>query len=427
MDEHFGTSRSAHTNEALIWAGLAVSVLAFLVWPAVAVAYALRRLFGGSLTRSQWSVIGLAGLLASVSAAGTTVLAVGRWVLAVTPLVDQSLWPLPLFAISVLSATFAGLAALLGGSRLGGAVAGRVSSTINLPGLHRGIEDLEPSDIDSALPSAMERAELIATKGANTDGIVGQPAVALEDLDRVGKRPFSFALDRNGLPFQVSEEEISMHVGLVGATGSGKTVTIQSYVAALCDMNYSALVVDLKEATGAGDLRDFLSSYASAHGVPFQEIALGDPDPEYWFNPLAGMTQDAMRDTILALQEFDDGHWQAVNKRMLGQLLDLCIRVHALDPGTYEAPTMYGLGKILGSADIARDTKDMRALLARHMAEDYDADAYSSLSRPTQDEQKSRTGLAARITAMFESQAGRTILRPGICQRTGNEIGRAHV
>ena len=111
------------------------------------------------------------------------------------------------------------------------------------------------------------------------------------------------------------------------------------------------MILDLKE--DAAGLRSWCEIYATAHKVPYQELCSSAPESTTWFNPLAGLGPDEMRDTILALQGFDDEHWANINKEMLGQLVNLMVWANQVDPIRFPAPTMYEMGKIFTSGSLA--------------------------------------------------------------------------
>ena len=199
---------------------------------------------------------------------------------------------------------------------------------------------------------------------------------------------------------------------ILGSTGSGKTVTIKSLAAALMDLGWEGMILDLKEDTARGGLRDFCRDYAGAHSMAYQHLALSEVNSEYWINPLEGMNADYARDTILALTGFDDFYWSSINKKMLGQLVNLCYDAHEADPVSVPYPTIYGIGELLEKGSLANATKKLRAIVeAAHPGAS--TGRYDALASPEQDAQKSASGFGAKLTQMYDTIAGRTVLRPG--------------
>ena len=117
-------------------------------------------------------------------------------------------------------------------------------------------------------------------------------------------------------------------------------------IGAALDMGFDVTVLDMKEDTEPGGLRDFLRAYSSMHQVPLQEIALGDEQPSYWFNVLADMTADESFDTIMSLVEFDDAYWKALNRKILQQVIEL-YQAAEVAPERFAPPTMLELGKVM--------------------------------------------------------------------------------
>lgn len=198
-----------------------------------------------------------------------------------------------------------------------------------------------------------------------------------------------------------------------GGIATHNTETIKSVSGGMLDLGVSGIILDLKEDTAEGGLRDFYQTYAAEHGLPFQQLALSDPDPPLWFNPLAGMGADEARDTILAQQRFDDEHWQHINKRMLGQASLLLYAAHRLDPDTFEQPSMYLYGRLLSAVSIKKAFAERASAVVKAYPDQFDVDSFSSLLAPSPDEEKAARGYGAKLTSLYETQVGQRVLRPG--------------
>jgi hypothetical protein len=90
---------------------------------------------------------------------------------------------------------------------------------------------------------------------------------------------------------------------LFGAAGSGKSETVKTVAGGLLDLGWDGLVVDLKEIGYPGSLGDWCAQYAGHHNVSYQALWLSDPNCGFWFNPLAGMGPDEMRNILLSLTD----------------------------------------------------------------------------------------------------------------------------
>ena len=193
---------------------------------------------------------------------------------------------------------------------------------------------------------------------------------------------------------------------------SGKSKTIEGLAGALLDLGWSGMLLDLKEDTAPGGLRDWCQTYASSHSVPYQELRLSDAQSPFWFNALSGMGADEMRDAILTLSDFDDAYWQALNKELLGQTVNLVVWAHQADPKNFPEPTMYDIGKLLSTGNLKNATKKHRAVVAATMPHIDPAEDFRVLENPSADQAKSAVGFGSKLTLIYDTQAGRTVLRP---------------
>jgi hypothetical protein len=123
------------------------------------------------------------------------------------------------------------------------------------------------------------------------------------------------------------------------------------------------------------------------------------------------MGPDEARDTILSLTEYDDAYWKNINLKMLGQIVTLLFDAHAADPQQVPYPTILEIGRILSSSDISAATRKLRGIVAARTGA-VDDERYSALVHPSPDEAKSAIGFGAKLTQIFNTQVGRTVLRP---------------
>lgn len=225
-----------------------------------------------------------------------------------------------------------------------------------------------------------------------------------------GKREFPIGYGVRNAIIKLSEEEVGEHMVIVGSTGIGKTKTIQTIAGGLLDLGWDGLVLDLKEDVSPGGLKDWCKVYAGYHSIPFQELGLSDPYPEYYFNPLLGIDVDEARDLIVSQQTFEAAYYESLNKQQLGQLCDLYYNAHMLHPGGYRPPSIYDMGKTLSklskSQEIATRVKVVTASGIRSESD------YAQLLHPDKAFEASAPGLGARLTNIYETRAGRTVLSP---------------
>lgn len=216
------------------------------------------------------------------------------------------------------------------------------------------------------------------------------------------------------VPVKCIQVDSESHLYLAGESyiPTHNTETLKVVAGGLADLGWSGVVLDLKEDTKPGGLRDWCDQYAATHSIPYQELRLSDPEPGFWFNPLDGLGRDEARDLVLSLMEFDDEHWQNINKLLLGQILKLMFQAHQLSPETIPTPSMYEVGKFLGGSTLKNSAKPFLAVVKHAMPHLQLDEEYRSLLNPTKHEQDTAPGFGAKILQIYDTQAGRVVLRP---------------
>ena len=275
----------------------------------------------------------------------------------------------------------------------------RVDQNLGKGALHR----------ESILPTEDEISK--AVKIVVPGGLTIDPSSHSFTSSEPGARDFPIGIDKYGNKLLLNEAELAMHALVFGSTGSGKSKTLESLAGALLDLGWDGMIVDLKEDTKPGGLRDWCYQYATHHAVPYQELRLSDPNPAWWFNPLDGMGADEMRDTILSLNEFEAAYWEAINKKMLGQVINLFMDSHAIDPISFPFPTMLDIGRLLASPSLPAASKKMVATVVAS-ASGLTKENYNTIQQPTKDESMSAAGLGAKLTLIYDTVVGRTVLQP---------------
>ena len=241
------------------------------------------------------------------------------------------------------------------------------------------------------------------------------PTAGDHDLDEAdrglpGRRLVPLGVDRHGEVTGVTEDELKEHMMILGSTGTGKTETVKTLLAGLLDLGWPGTILDLKEDREKGGLQDFCRQYTATQGMPYQEVAVSDPNSPYWFNPLKGLSPDEARDAIMAMQEFEAPYYKALNERMLGQLVRLFYEAHQVDPDTFPAPDVYRIGHTL-TQNLRDATKDMVKAVMSNLPSRTGED-FQAVTHPDPAARDAAPGLGARLTAAYETDAGRYVLRP---------------
>jgi type IV secretory pathway TraG/TraD family ATPase VirD4 len=131
------------------------------------------------------------------------------------------------------------------------------------------------------------------------------------------------------------------HTLIVGATGSGKTVTETWIATRAIEAGLAAVVLDPK---GDDRMRKQLAQAAHASGRPFLEWTPRGPSV---YNPLGHGAASEIADKALAGEHFTEPHYQRQAQRYLGhavralrgagEVVSLRVLVQLLDPSTLEA------------------------------------------------------------------------------------------
>lgn len=312
---------------------------------------------------------------------------------------DSRLGTFPWVSLLLMGALLAGAALALQGTR----AASWIPTSI-------GAFRPKAPKAESVLPTHEERA-----RAAVVAPPTGGPTINASQHSITAPRPpgqgvFPVGYDKHNRPVLLSEKELGMHGLIFGSTGSGKSETIKAIMGGLLDLGWDGMVVDLKEDTAPGGLRDWCDTYAQHHSLPYQELRLSDPAPRFWFNPLAGMGMDEARDTILSMQSFDSGYYEALNKQQLGELLTLLYAANEVDPTKFPTPTFGEIGRILSANSIKAAVKGQLAVVTTNT--NYTPDDFVSLMGVDKNFNETARGLGARIASENASNAGRVILSP---------------
>ena len=176
------------------------------------------------------------------------------------------------------------------------------------------------------------------------------------------------------------------HTLLVGATGSGKTVT-QTWIASRAiELGMGVIVLDPK---GDSAMRTALAGAADRAGRPFLEWT---PSGSYLYNPFARGSETEIADKALAGERFTEPHYLRQAQRYLGHV------VRALRAAGVET----SLAKIVGGLDPAA-----LELLARELPEDRASAVYTYLDSLSARQLADLSGVRDRLSILVESDVGR--------------------
>lgn len=390
---------------AVALVGLAVAIVALVPAVCALVIYSMLRRW---LARRDWIILAAAGLTGLSWYLKDNAISYGYWLLSFIKVGTARPGQVPVIVLLCLSALLAGIVGAIFGSPIAGPLpeANRVLRRRKLVQ-----ESLTPK---KHRRDALKRRVSTQVTVRNIPAIRGPYATEKARKSPLGVKAIPLGLGGKGRLVHLTTGEMGMHGCVVGSTGSGKTVTLMWLVGAAVDMGFDVTVIDMKEDTEPGGLRDFLRAYSLMHAVPLQEIALADQDPKYWFNVLADMSPDETFDTIMSLVEFDDAYWKALNRKILQQVIQLCHQAAELAPRRFSVPTMLDLGKILEHGRAMRNAvKDRVVAIDTVEGVGYCKSRYTNVLMPSDDEAKSAASFGTKLTGLYDSSAGRRILVPG--------------
>jgi type IV secretory pathway TraG/TraD family ATPase VirD4 len=172
------------------------------------------------------------------------------------------------------------------------------------------------------------------------------------------------------------------HTLVVGAAGSGKTVTQTWVLVRAIERGFGAIVVDPKQDR---DMREALAQAASAAGRRFIEWT---PDGPSVYNPYADGTPSEIADKALAGERFTEPHYLRQAQRYLG----------------HEVRVLRKAGVQLSLAELVRYLEPERLeQLARNLPEQEAGRTYEYLDALTARQRSDLSGVRDRLAIMAES------------------------
>lgn len=389
---------------AILLAIVIAVVLFFLILWSIVVALATKIFLGKYFKRIEAIAIAFAGFAFLLAFPGWIV-GLFNWWLGRFGVNDTPWYNFPVVGLTILGLTLGFIMIAASNTKLVAWMPGRVAK-------YNIFSKKSSDDPLSILPTPEEKKKAGEAIVSIPLQAIATDSVRKVDSDNYGDRSFPIGIDKNGTPVTINENEINKHGLIFGSTGAGKTETIKAVAGGLLDLGWDGLILDLKEDAATGGLMEWCDEYTNYHAIPYQMFRLSDPSPKYWFSPLIGMGPDEARDTILESIKFEAAYYEALNEKQLGQLMQLVFTAHTIDPLKYPAPTVYDIGKILESPSLEKATKEMVAVVITNVPS-FKKEDFNTLVTPEKPMVEAAVGLGARLTAMYETQAGRMALRGG--------------
>jgi conjugal transfer pilus assembly protein TraD len=258
----------------------------------------------------------------------------------------------------------------------------------------------------AVLPAAVGWGAIAAVIGVPALVTVGRRLLAWRARRRaVAGRGDGILLgaDTRGRPVVLSDEQLSAHALIVGASGSGKSTTMLALLSEHVAKGRPVVAIDMK---GSPDFVRQLRIAARAAGRPF---VVWTPDGPAQWNPLRHGNATELKDKLIATERFTEPHYQRAAERYVQLALGVLTTV---DPE--RAPT---IEEVVATMEPRRLTALARGLPAGQA--DHVQDYVANL---TGDQLSAVRGLATRLAIVTESHTGRYLSRGGAGAGPGAEV-----
>jgi type IV secretory pathway TraG/TraD family ATPase VirD4 len=200
-------------------------------------------------------------------------------------------------------------------------------------------------------------------------------------------------VDQDGHPVLLSDQQLSAHGLIVGASGAGKSTTLLTILTERIRQGGPVIAIDMK---GSPSFAHELARAAAAAGRPFRCWTLDGTS--YW-NPLEHGNATELKDKLIATERFTEPHYQRAAERYVQTALQVLRDANPNHP--------VELDEVVRAMEPSRLSSMLR-LVPRARAEQ----VQDYLAALTPDQLSAVRGLATRLAIISESHSGR-YLSPG--------------
>ena len=193
--------------------------------------------------------------------------------------------------------------------------------------------------------------------------------------------------DSEGRRVVLSDQQLSAHALILGASGAGKSTTLLTLLTEHVRMGRPVVAIDMK---GSPEFARGLARAAAEAGRPF---ALWTPDGPGVWNPLAHGNATELKDKLIATERFTEPHYQRAAERYVQTVLQL---LHSARPA--QPPTLEDVVGLMDPHRLAGLLRDVPQPLAQRV-QDY----VGSLGH---DQLSAIRGLGTRLAIITEAHTG---------------------
>jgi len=212
--------------------------------------------------------------------------------------------------------------------------------------------------------------------------------------------------DARGRPVGLSDLQLGAHALVVGASGAGKSTTLQTILADRISRGHPVVAIDMKGSPS------FAQALAIACHDAGRRLRVWTPEgPSHW-NPLAHGGPTALKDRLISAERFSEPHYQRAAERYLQTALQVLDASHPGRPPV--------LDEVVGALDpgaLRTLARSATAPLAERVS--------TYLEGLTPDQLSAARGLATRLALLSESDAGRWLTPPPTGAGAEVDLGRA--
>ena len=197
----------------------------------------------------------------------------------------------------------------------------------------------------------------------------------------------AIGVDADGRQVVLSDQQLSAHGLILGASGAGKSTTLLRILTDHVARHRPVVAIDMK---GSPSFAGELEAAAAAAGRPF--VLWSIDGPSHW-NPLGHGNPTELKDRLIATERFSEPHYKRAAERYAQMALS--VLAHAR-PG--RPPTLAEVVTAMDPRRIPRMLRDLPRPLAAQV-QDY-------LAELTPDQISAVKGLRTRLALLAESAAG---------------------
>ena len=193
--------------------------------------------------------------------------------------------------------------------------------------------------------------------------------------------------DAGGGCVNLTDQQLSAHALILGATGAGKSTTLLTVLAEHIASGRPVVAIDMK---GSPAFARTLADAAASAGRSFR---LWTPDGPGRWNPLAHGNATELKDKLIASERFTEPHYQRAAERYVQTVLQVLQHVHPGRPPALE--------------EVARLMEPRRvAGLLRHAPRELAERVQDYIATLSPDQLSAIRGLGTRLALITESNAG---------------------